>query len=700
MKSKIRVLGLVALIPLAISGCQLTEEEKEKLNDAQVDLEQLADQIIITYPANNSIVSDSIVTVRADIPEAAEAQEVTLFVDGVEVAKDTDGAPWEISWPSYYWADGGAHTLLLKTITGGGNEVRNNQQFQVNVGISANNLLKFEAGTDGVVLKDENSFLVEFDEFPRATIYEVQYSNDNAVNLVETPSLEVELTNLEVGEYELSYRAIMEHSGLTTLEGPWSNPVTIEVSPPDLPSLNSSELSASDEGYDLLVSWEDLGEGNTYKVLLENVTDSGASTTYDEISNSELLITGLNIGEYRWSLIRTNPLGHESLPSNAESIEVGIFTKHFGGTRDDRSKQIVHSRDGGYIVLGYTKSYEISETVDSQGDDWIFKINSQGNIVWQHVFNASGRDRFNDIIELEDGSIVVVGQDWGSNEAVALKLDGNGASLWEVTYRPDSISERYDFLDIVEFNNSLYVASAEWGAGSCNGCTRRTNYYLHTISLSDGTVSDPLDIPSIAGITINSVSELVQTSSGNLLISGYAMPEGSNSDDYWAGGAYLQVLSTDLDQITVWNNVGSYMHGNAGDVIELSNGNFAVIGQGQDGGEPNISVIYSNGSEFRNYVGEYGKEHYGSQSIVAGSNGEIYGLFIDQDVYSYPYPLTFLKLNSNATLESQSYLLGYKDYVSSSGLVRNDDDTFTLLFSEGQSGYSNYDIVVVKSLMN
>ncbi|MCJ8313495.1 MAG: Ig-like domain-containing protein [Saccharospirillaceae bacterium] len=692
MKNKTRILGLIAIIPLILSSCELTEEDEAKLNDAQVDLEQLADQIIITYPANNSLVTDSIIIVRADIPAAAEAQEIVLYVDGIEVAKDTDGAPWEISWPAYYWADGGAHTLLLKTITGGGNEVRNNQQFQVNVDILANNLLQFKSGIDGLVVQGENSLLVEFNEFPGATKYELKSSDSDTLYTIDDQSMGAELTDLEVGEHELSYRAILEYSELTTLEGPWSYPVSFEVSGPDLPVLNSPEILVTELGYDLLLSWEDLGEGNAYKIQLDSLDDNSISAIYNDISNSELLISGLQMGEYQWILTRSNPAGHESIPSEAELIKVGVFTKYFGGSKDDRAKQIIHSRDGGFIILAKTKSSEVSDIVDSQGDDWIIKLNNQGDIEWDYVSNASGRDRLNDIVELEDGSIVLVGSDWDSKKALAIKLDNHGVMLWEIVYRPEGISMRYDFNDIVEFNNTLYVSSREWGPSTI------INYYLHAISQSDGSVSTPINIPSIEGLVLDSAPILLKTSSGNLLLSGYAEPE--INPDFSNRGAYIQVLDASLNQITVWSGLKSRTHGNVGDVIELSNSNFAVIGQGVDGGEPNIAVINNNGVHHRNFDFEYGKEFYNTrQTIVAGDNGKIYGLFKDSYVYSSPSPLTFMTINSNVSLESQSYLLDYKDYVYAVGLLRNKDDSFILLIDEAQNGSSNYDIVVVKSLM-
>ena len=65
---------------------------------------------------------------------------------------------------------------------------------------------------------------------------------------------------------------------------------------------------------------------------------------------------------------------------------------------------------------------------------------------------------------------------------------------------------------------------------------------------------------------ISSVGELEVSSGGSLLVAGTAIPSGSSS--YSAGGAFLQVLGSDLAQEATWNNVGDNRHGNLGDVIE------------------------------------------------------------------------------------------------------------------------------------
>ncbi len=217
---------------LALSGCELTDEEKEKLDNAAVDLQQLADQIIITYPAKDSEISNSMITVRADIPASAQAQEVRLLVDGIEIAKDSDGAPWEIQWPAYYFADGGKHTLLLKTITGEGNEVRNNEQFQVTVKEEANEALSFEEGINSSTIQDQDSLHISFVAFEGAISYEILIDGE----LITTDTAELELNNLNVGTHTVQYRAL--HDGIENT--PFSDEITFEVLPATLPTINEA----------------------------------------------------------------------------------------------------------------------------------------------------------------------------------------------------------------------------------------------------------------------------------------------------------------------------------------------------------------------------------------------------------------------------------------------------------------------------
>jgi len=333
----------------------------------------------------------------------------------------------------------------------------------------------------------------------------------------------------------------------------------------------------------------------------------------------------------------------------------------------------------------------VFEAVDSQGDDWIIKIDEQGDVVWQYISSASGEGRFNDVIELSDGSLILVGQDTNSEKAVALKLDAEGARVWEVLYRPDDISVKYEFLDVVEFNNQLYVASAEWGPNCGYWCKEGTDFYLHTLSISDGVVSGPQDLSSLLGKNITAVRELEVTSAGAFLITGIARPDSIDPDKSWEGGVYLQLLDVNLEQLMTWYSPksGHYL----GDVIELSNGKFAVITASGGGDFYDIRVVNSDGSVFAyNRIDD--QEYWSGEVIVSGSDGKVHGFFQDRKGAKHPY--TLMSFNSELSIEAQLYISDFTGYIFPQALVRNDDGSFTFLMRTSTGS----NIVIAKRAVN
>jgi len=388
----------ISVLPLIVTltGCQLTEEDREKVT-------QLADQIIITYPANEATVVDSMITVRSDIPASADAQEVTLYVDGVEVAKDSDGAPWEISWPAYYWADGEKHTLLLKTLTGTGVEVRNNQQYQVTVSTDANKALSFGAGLDGTSVKDINSIEVEFSEFPGATSYEVLYSAGGKSNKIELDGTSVVLADLDVGEYSVRYRALKKFSDLTEFVGAWSSEIMLVVRPPDLPVINDPEISYENESYNIDISWSEIDVESQYVAFFKK-SDEAEFTQYQLGHTDAFSLSGLSAGAYEFELRRINSLGHESSSSSTIEVNAGVYFKRFGGSGDEIAKHVQTTNAGEYIVLASTTSKG-----DPQGDDWVFLLDMQGNIVWEYYYTDTGGPVMNEVLPLDNGNFVLYG---------------------------------------------------------------------------------------------------------------------------------------------------------------------------------------------------------------------------------------------------------------------------------------------------
>lgn len=653
---------------LALTGCELTDEEKEKLDNAAVDLQQLADQIIITYPAKDSEITDSMVTVRADIPASAQAQEVRLLVDGIEIAKDSDGAPWEIQWPAYYFADGSKHTLLLKTITGEGNEVRNNEQFQVTVNETANEALSFSAGVDGTQIQDQNSVTVGFSGFPEASAYEVKYDSKT----ITTNETEVELTDLFVGTHIVQYRVLHESLPNT----PFSTPASIEVLAPILPVLNDPIVKSKDEGYEVTLSWEVINTDDNYEI---NWGTAGNLTSIGSVSGSNYILPSVELGNYEYTIKRINSLAQESAVSDIMPIGVGVFRTQLGGSQDDRARQIKKSKQGGYLVRATTKSYEVSDTLNGT-DDWIIRLNEQGVVLDELVLNTDN-PYIRNMYETSDGSVYLVGSNSATKEAVLTKLNSDLELQWDVLFKPEGETEYYSFYDIVEWNNKIYVSASS-----------NSDAYLHEINPVDGSVSDGLTLPSIPNIEIDSYEKLIVSSEGNLVIGGYAQPLIRDEYAIMDGGAYLLTINSNLEKLYSWNNVGDYHHLNVGSAIELSNERFAIVGQSTEGGQPSISIVNKNGTEHRYF---YGSDSWYSRpvNLFPNNSGGFYGFFRDDEKYA-SNPMQIIEFNENAIPVNTRYLLEEGGYTSEAGLIRNNDSSLTILFGAGQNEYNNYDVVI------
>lgn len=343
-------LGLTALLLCGafLTGCNATDEEKELLKEAQVDLEQLADQIIITYPANNSMITTPTVTIRADIPTTAKAQSMELFVDGIPFAKDTDGAPWEIEWPAYYWADNNRHTLLLKTTTRGGNEVRNNQEFSVTVSDSAGNDLIFKEDLDGSIHQNVNTIEVELTETPYASYYEILLVNGESQPIsTETTRSIIEIP--DVGDWTLKYRAVLEGTNIETLHGPWSKTITVSLIPPAQPEIENTLVHYEDGNYNVELSWAEAASENTYLITLANQNNLNEVVFSEYTTENSLVINELPIGTYQWKVTSSNQFGHSSLPSAPQIIEIGEYQRTYGGSNDDLAIDYASAKSGGSL---------------------------------------------------------------------------------------------------------------------------------------------------------------------------------------------------------------------------------------------------------------------------------------------------------------------------------------------------------------
>ena len=102
-----------------------------------------------------------------------------------------------------------------------------------------------------------------------------------------------------------------------------------------------------------------------------------------------------------------------------------IWDKTFGGWNNDAAFSGKQTSDGGYIIAGGTSSYGAGRY-----DVWLIKTDSSGNKLWDKTFGGSNDDMAHSVQQTNDGGYIIAGytESYGAGGADAwlIKTDGNG----------------------------------------------------------------------------------------------------------------------------------------------------------------------------------------------------------------------------------------------------------------------------------
>ena len=109
------------------------------------------------------------------------------------------------------------------------------------------------------------------------------------------------------------------------------------------------------------------------------------------------------------------------------------WAKTYGGTDTDGARCIEQTGDGGYVVAGYTSSSAAGEN-----DLWLLKLDNNGDAAWQKTYGDSGNDYPVCIQQTTEGGYIVAATTYsygaGESDIWVLKLDSEGDILWEKTF--------------------------------------------------------------------------------------------------------------------------------------------------------------------------------------------------------------------------------------------------------------------------
>ncbi len=122
------------------------------------------------------------------------------------------------------------------------------------------------------------------------------------------------------------------------------------------------------------------------------------------------------------------------------------FARIYGGTKNESAQSIVSTLDGGYAVLGFTQSMDgdITDKTNESYDYWLLKFNSESELQWNKTYGGTADDRGKDIIQTQDGGYAILGSSYSNDQDVSgnagqedywiAKLDASGTISWQKSF--------------------------------------------------------------------------------------------------------------------------------------------------------------------------------------------------------------------------------------------------------------------------
>ncbi|MFI5173096.1 MAG: putative metal-binding motif-containing protein, partial [Chitinophagales bacterium] len=151
-----------------------------------------------------------------------------------------------------------------------------------------------------------------------------------------------------------------------------------------------------------------------------------------------------------------------------DSVGNLLWQNAIGGTESDYFMEIKSTFDNGYVACGHAHSnnYDVSGN-HGEGDAWIVKLNTAGEMQWQKCFGGSDNDYAYSVIQTADTGFLFVGMssssdgdvggNFGNPDVWVVKLDSLGNIEWEENYG----TEGWDFANSVIETIDGYVITGD-----------------------------------------------------------------------------------------------------------------------------------------------------------------------------------------------------------------------------------------------
>lgn len=278
------------------------------------------------------------------------------------------------------------------------------------------------------------------------------------------------------------------------------------------------------------------------------------------------------------------------------------WKKSFGGISHDESRAIIITNDGNYLIAGSSYSMDgylnDHHGIPSTQDGWIMKIDTNGNLLWSKSLGGTNHDVFNDVKQTPDGGYILVGHSRSNDGDVTgnhgpysypfddvwvVKVDVNGNLQWQKSLG-GSFDDLGNSIQLTSDGGYIIAGESMSSDGDVNAhfgdpasLFPSSDFWVVKINNSGNIEWEK----SLGGNSIDIAKKIKTTPDGGYVVfgetaslDGHITEHFGNTDfyDYW------MVKLNSAGDMQWQKSLGGVRQERAGDILVISNNDFLITG--------------------------------------------------------------------------------------------------------------------------
>ena len=264
----------------------------------------------------------------------------------------------------------------------------------------------------------------------------------------------------------------------------------------------------------------------------------------------------------------------------------------YGGTKNEEARSVISTLDGGYAILGTTRSIDgdVTGNLAENNDFWLLKFDAEDNLQWNKTYGGSGIEQGQKVIQNPDGSYILVGYTSSDDEDVSrnaglkdmwiVHVGPSGSIIWERTFGFSGDDESFSVISTSDggyFLTGYLDVTASEGEGD-DGFRSTSHGVGDFWGLKLDAQGEYVWRRYYGGTNNDRANDVIQTSDGGFIIAGstestdFDVTNNKGSYDYW-------VVRIDNTGTLLWERtLGGDQLDNGFGLVEAEDGNFIVVG--------------------------------------------------------------------------------------------------------------------------